>query len=220
MDRSLKVFSLDGEQMGSLQVKDIVSNWDPTFFHSEAVFQTVISELSSTRLARPHTKTKGEISGGGKKPYRQKHTGRARQGSRRNPQFVGGGVVFGPRKEVNHYKKVNKRVRALAVKSCWTQAIVRDKLFIIDTKELEGFPANKTKTISRLLKKAECDPKRIFLLVEKLEEPLVLGARNIEGVEVCLAESISLNNLMKATSLVLSTSGLEWLKLNHFQKWS
>ncbi|AGX89089.1 50S ribosomal protein L4 [Mycoplasma parvum] len=215
----IKIYNLDGSVESLVKFKDFIPDWKADFYYSDAIFQTAISEQQSKRKAKPHTKTKGEVSGGGKKPYRQKHTGRARQGSRRNPQFVGGGVAFGPRKEVNHYKKVNKRVRSLAIRSSWTLAFNEERVFGISSKKLENFPANKTKIFYSFLGKLGYQKEKIYLLVRYLNEDIVLGARNIPNLKVVKVNSISIISLLDAKKIILSDQGFEWLKNNYFCLW-
>ncbi|ADX97956.1 50S ribosomal protein L4 [Mycoplasma suis] len=216
----IKIYTLDGEVESSIKFSDFIPDWKSDFYYSDAIFQTTVSEQQSKRLARPHTKTKGEVSGGGKKPYRQKHTGRARQGSRRNPQFVGGGVAFGPRKEVNHYKKVNKRIRALAIRSSWTLALNENRVFGISSKKLENFPANRTKIFYSFLGKLGFQgEKRVYLIVKSLSEDIVLGARNLPNLKVVKVNSITIFSLLNARRIILSNEGFEWLKTNYFSLW-
>ncbi|AFO51915.1 50S ribosomal protein L4 [Candidatus Mycoplasma haematolamae str. Purdue] len=216
---SLKVFSIDGQLEKTIALTEIIPAWNPEFYYPDAIFQTVVCAAQSNRLAHPHTKTKGEVSGGGKKPYRQKHTGRARQGSRRNPQFVGGGTAFGPRNIINHKRKVNKRVRALAMRSCWTDALERGKICVLSNKEVEGLKAEKTKNMNVFFNSVQGTAKRRALIVKDREEKVVLGSRNLEKLEVLRVEAIPINSLMKAECIVLSFEGFEWLKSNYFSQW-
>lgn len=224
---SVDIYLLDGSVDQSLALSELVSTWSAEFYYPDAIFQTVVSEASSSRLARPHTKTKGEVSGGGKKPYRQKHTGRARQGSRRNPQFVGGGTTFGPRNNVNHYKKVNKRVKALAVRSCWTDAFNNSKVIAISEKKLESHPENKTKivysffsTVGTSKKIEKFKSKKLLLLVKDKTEKLALGARNINNLEVARVSALSIRQLMKADLIAFSSDGFQSFRENYLSKWS
>ncbi|AHC39982.1 50S ribosomal protein L4 [Mycoplasma ovis str. Michigan] len=224
---SIDVYLLDGQLEQKLLISDLSSAWSPEFYYPDAIFQTVVSEAQSSRLSRPHTKTKGEVSGGGKKPYRQKHTGRARQGSRRNPQFVGGGIAFGPRKNVNHHKKVNKRVRALAVRSCWTDAFNKSKVIAISEKKLDNHPENKTKIVYSFFslvgsnKKLEkFSSKNLLLLVKDKTEQLALGARNINNLEVERISSLSVRQLMKADLIAFSSLGFQSFREGYLSKWS
>ncbi|RAO95037.1 50S ribosomal protein L4 [Mycoplasma wenyonii] len=222
---SIEIYLLDGTIEQSVSISDISPEWEAEFYYPDAIFQTVVSEAQSSRLARPHTKTKGEVSGGGKKPYRQKHTGRARQGSRRNPQFVGGGTTFGPRNNVNHHKKVNKRVKALAVRSCWTDALLNSKVIAISEKKLESHPENKTKIVysfftsvsaSRQMEKS----KNLLLLVKDKTEQLVLGARNIDNLVVSRISALSIRQLMKADLIAFSSNGFQSFKDDYLSKWN
>lgn len=222
---SVEIYLLDGSSDKTLTVSELSPAWQSEFYYPDAIFQTVVSEAQSSRLARPHTKTKGEVSGGGKKPYRQKHTGRARQGSRRNPQFVGGGTTFGPRNNVNHHKKVNKRVRALAVRSCWTDAFLNSKVIAISEKKLESHPENKTKIVysfftsvssSRQMEKS----KNVLLLVKDKTEQLALGARNIDNLVVARLSALSIRQLMKADLIAFSSNGFQSFRDDYLSKWS
>jgi large subunit ribosomal protein L4 len=171
--------------------------------------QVVVAGMASLRRGTHSTKTRGEVSGGGKKPWRQKGTGRARQGSNRSPQWTGGGVVHGPQPR-DHSMRVNKKMRRGALRSALTDAVRSDKLVVVD--EL-SFDAPKTKRAAEVLDALELDGK--ILLV--LDAPTDTGAveksfRNLTGVRIAYAKSLGVYEVIAADKVLAVAAALDVLE--------
>jgi large subunit ribosomal protein L4 len=171
--------------------------------------QVVVAGMASLRRGTHSTKTRGEVSGGGKKPWRQKGTGRSRQGSNRSPQWTGGGIVHGPQPR-DHSMRVNKKMRRGALRSALTDAVRSDKLVVVD--EL-SFDAPKTKRAAEVLDALELDGK--ILLV--LDAPTDTGAveksfRNLTGVRIAYAKSLGVYEVIAADKVLAVAAALDVLE--------
>ena len=172
--------------------------------------QVVVAGMASLRRGTHSTKTRGDVSGGGKKPWRQKGTGRARQGSNRAPQWTGGGVVHGPHPR-DHSYRVNKKMKRGAVRSALTDALQSDKLVILDD---PTFDEPKTKRAAEILDALGLQRGRFLLVVS---QPTDSGAieksfRNIRGVRVTYARSLGVYELLAADKVILTTGALDALE--------
>lgn len=178
--------------------------------HNQPLFDAVLLEQASKRQATHSTKTKGEVSGTGKKPYAQKKTGNARQGSRRNPQFVGGGVAFGPKPNRNYGKKMNRKVHALAFHSALSALFHNDKLFVLaDDLLFEQKPC--VKDFIQLLVTQNLVHQKLLLVVNDHNRALVLSARNVKEVVVKLVSQISVLDLVAYNRVLIQQSALTQL---------
>lgn len=170
--------------------------------NSKLVAQVVRCESLNLRSGNAHTKTRGEVSGGGKKPWKQKGTGRARHGSTRSPLWVGGGVVFGPRNQRNWHRKINKSARKSALKSIIKDRAVNEMVFQLD-------PGNFLKTknalesLTPVLDKTKSRLSKIVMLYSTKEKPSTLGYSNLELAKMNIGQ-IKLINLVKADVLLLT----------------
>jgi large subunit ribosomal protein L4 len=174
-------------------------------FNGPLVHEVVVAELASRRRGTHATKTRGLVSGGGAKPYRQKGTGRARQGSTRSPQFAGGGVVFGP--QPRHYTvKVNRKARRAALRCALSVHAERESLFALDA---AGFDAPSSRQASELI----ADRRRGSVLVVLDAEELAAGKsfRNLAGVSVLAHEDAAVADIVGAATLVASTTAIDAL---------
>ncbi len=158
--------------------------------------------LSNQRQANAHTKDRGDVRGGGKKPWRQKGTGRARHGSTRSPIWTGGGVTFGPTNERNYKKTMTKKMRVGAIRSAFTYKVENDELFVMET-----FTPSKTKEIVDLLKAMKLDNEKVTFVQIK-EEGLYKSARNISSVNVTLLGEINTYDILNSGKLVLLEDSL------------
>lgn len=201
----LNVYKLDGSNAGTVEIKDEIFGITP---NANVMHEVLVAELAYDRQGTASTKTRAQVSGGGKKPFRQKGTGRARQGSTRAPHMVGGGVVHGP-KPRSYEKKVNKKVRKLALKSALATRFQAGNILVIDDYALD---TPKTKTLIDFTKAVEIkDNKKLFIvsdLVEDKDYNLFLSVRNIRDTELLLPSEISVYWLLKSEKLVITKEAL------------
>ncbi len=158
----------------------------------------VVSQLANKRQGTQSAKTRAEVSGGGRKPWRQKGTGHARQGSTRSPQWKGGGIVFAP-KPRDYSFKMNKKEKALAIKSALTSRVNEEKLVILDQL---SFDEIKTKKMKAVLDNFKVD--KALVVMDKKDENVMLSARNLPKVRAVVANSINVYDILKYDTLVLT----------------
>lgn len=190
-----------GSSVGEIELNDKVFGIEP----NEAVlFEAIIAQRASLRQGNHKVKNRSEVAGGGRKPWRQKGTGRARQGSIRSPQWRGGGVVFGPTPRSYSYK-LPKKVRRLALLSALSSKAREESIVV-----LEGlaFDAPKTKEFVKVLSNLSIDKKALFVTAD-LDENVALAARNIPGITVVSATGINVLDLVGHDKLVLTKSAVE-----------
>ena len=197
MDKNVKLINLKGEI-----VKEIGFNKNLLVdkIAKQAIFDTVIAEQAAKRQGTHSTLTKGEVRGGGRKPFMQKHTGNARQGSIRNPQWVGGGIVFGPKPNRNYKKKVNVKVSHLAFKSIITEKVDKSCVYILEDMSMVK---PETKTIANLLKKLKFYGKKILFVIDTKSEIFNKSARNINKVIVKKFNQVSTLDVINSNIVVI-----------------
>ncbi len=178
---TVAVLNTEGKEVEKLELNDNVFGVE---INEHLVHQAVVTQLANGRQGTQSAKTRSEVSGGGKKPWRQKGTGHARQGSTRSPQWTGGGVVFAP-KPRDYSKKMNKREKQIALKSVLTAKVQEEKLIVLDKLELDEI---KTKTVANILKNLKCES--AFVVTNGKNENLVLSANNLPGVATGLIEVV------------------------------
>lgn len=190
-----------GSQVGDIELNDYVFGIEP---NESVLFDAVVSQRASLRQGNHKVKNRSEVAGGGKKPWRQKGTGRARQGSIRSPQWRGGGVVFGPTPRSYSYK-LPKKVRRLALRSALSSAVVGENLMV-----LEGlaFDAPKTKSFTQLVTDLSLGKKALFVTAD-VNENLALSARNIKGMTVIAATGINVLDLLGHEKIVMTKAAIE-----------
>ncbi len=192
----VSVLSQTGASVGEIELNDAIFGIEP----NEAVlFDAVIAQRASLRQGNHKVKNRSEVAGGGRKPWRQKGTGRARQGSIRSPQWRGGGVVFGPTPRSYSYK-LPKKVRRLALKSALSAKVLEQNFVVLDVLNLD---APKTKDFAAILKALEINKKALFVTAE-LNENVALSARNIPGVTVLTATGINVLDLLGHEKVVFT----------------
>jgi large subunit ribosomal protein L4 len=171
------------------------------------IHRVYLSQLINSRTYTASTKTKSEVRGGGRKPWRQKGTGRARAGSLRSPLFVGGGVIFGPKpREV--YKKINKKERRLAILTAF--ALKRKQLILLDEIEFNKITSIKTKQISSIIENLKINNNsKILFVLSQSNKFFWLSSRNLKNVEISLASCINLKQLLKADYIITSEIGVK-----------
>lgn len=197
MSTSIKLFNLEGKSTKSI---DVNSNLFVETPNKQAIFDCVISENAAERQGTHSTLTKGEVRGGGKKPWRQKHTGRARTGSIRNPQWTGGGIVFGPKPNRNYLKKVNSKVRILAFKSALTLKLNNNNLFALDAKASLKTPS--TKSMVKFIDALGLDSKKVLIISNNNENNIELSTNNLPKVNTKLWSKVSVRDLLNANIVI------------------
>lgn len=197
----LSLLKQDGTNAGEITLNDTVFGIEP---NEKVVVDVILSQRASLRQGTHKVKNRSEVRGGGRKPWRQKGTGRARQGSIRSPQWRGGGVVFGPTPRPYAYK-LPKKVRRLAIKSILSSKVNEEKLVV-----LEGltFDAPKTKEFAAFLKNISVDTKALIVVAGESEN-VELSARNLQGITVIPAESISVLEVAKHDKLIITKAAVE-----------
>ncbi|MBX6363545.1 MAG: 50S ribosomal protein L4 [Gemmatimonadetes bacterium] len=196
------VFSAEGERTGERELPE--SLFDGTI-HETALWQVVKAYQANQRVGTAHTKTRAEVSGGNSKPWRQKGTGRARQGSTRAPHWRGGGTVFGPRGNRNYKEAVPKKLRALARRSALNARARDGAIFLLDGLQVE---APKTKRIVRFLTGSAARGK-VLILTDGYKPNVYLSARNLPEVEVAAFGQESTYDVLWADTVVIETSALD-----------
>jgi large subunit ribosomal protein L4 len=190
------VYNMDGIKTGSLELSDAIFGIEP---NQDVLHRAVLNQLANRRQGTHSTKTRSEVSGGGRKPYKQKGTGRARQGSTRSAQHVGGGIIFGPKPRDYSYT-LPKKVRRLAMKSALSTKVAAGNLIIIDKLEM---PEIKTKRMTEVLGKLGVT-KSALLVTSTRDENVEKSARNIIGVKTALVNTINVFDILKFDKFVVT----------------
>ena len=198
---NVKVLNMKGEEVSKVGLLASVFGIEP---HNQAMFDAVQVEQSNSRQATAKTKVRHEVSGGGKKPFRQKGTGRARAGTTRSPVWVGGGTVFGPVGNQNYKISQNKKEHALAVKSALSLK-VKEGLIVVD--EIK-FTEKKTKNFVAMLDALQAN-KKTLVVVNELDENLVGSCRNVAYARVVTKDNLSVLDLLNADALVISLEAVK-----------
>ncbi len=193
---NVAVYNMEGKETGKIELSDKVFGVE---INEHLVHLAVVQYLADQRQGTQKAKTRSEVSGGGRKPWRQKGTGHARQGSTRSPQWKGGGVVFAPVPR-DYSFKMNKKEKRAALKSALTDKVQSEKLIVLD--ELK-FDEIKTKKFAEVLKNLKIDKKALFVTGDK-DDNVVLSARNIPTVKTAFPGTMNVYDIMNAGTLVLT----------------
>ncbi len=197
---TINVLNMTGEVVGTAELNDSIFGIEP----NEAVVHEVVkNHLANCRQGTQSALTRGEVSGGGKKPWRQKGTGHARQGSTRAPQWTHGGIVFAPKPRSYSYV-LNKKVKRLAMKSALSAKAAAGEIIVVDDIKLDSI---KTKDFRAFLNAVKADGKSLVVTPAK-DEIVMKSARNIPGVQVSMANLINVYDILKAKNLVLDKEAL------------
>ena len=200
----IDVYDIQGKKVSTVDLKDEIFGIEP----NEAVVHSVlVNFLANQRQGTQSTKTRAEVRGGGRKPWRQKGTGRARQGSIRAPQWIKGGIALGPKPRSYKYT-VNKKEKRLAIKSCLSSKVLEKELVVVDSLPLKEI---KTKEMVKALDNLKVERKTLILLPEK-NETVQKSARNIEGVKTTLVNTINVYDLLKYKNLVITLDTVKKLE--------
>jgi large subunit ribosomal protein L4 len=191
----VSVYNMEGKEVGTIELNDAVFGVE---VNEHLVHLAVVQQLANKRQGTQKAKTRAEVSGGGRKPWRQKGTGHARQGSTRSPQWTGGGVVFAPTPR-DYSFKMNKKEKQLALKSALTSKVNDSKLIVVDELKMEAI---KTKDFKAVMTNLNAN-KALVVMAEK-DENVVMSAKNIPDVNTALTSTINVYDIMKAGTVVLT----------------
>ena len=197
---AIKVLNMTGAEVGTVELNDSIFGIEP---NTAVVHEVVKNHLANCRQGTQSALTRAEVSGGGKKPWRQKGTGHARQGSTRAPQWTHGGIVFAPKPRDYSYV-LNKKVKRLALKSVLSAKAAAGEIIVIDSIKMDSI---KTKDFRAFLNAVKADGKSLVVTPAK-DEVIVKSARNIPGVETSMANLINVYDILKAKYLVLDQNAL------------
>ena len=195
------VYNQEGKQVKDTELNELVFGIEP---NNQAIFDMVLLLRASWRQGTHKVKNRTEVRGGGRKPWRQKGTGRARQGSIRAPQWRGGGVVFGPTPR-SYTFKLNRKVRQLALKSALSQKVIDNEMTVLDTITLN---APKTKDMIKVLENLEANRKTLIVM-DEVNENVTLSARNIPGVKVIDSKGLNVYDILDCTKLVITEGAIK-----------
>ena len=192
---NVSVYNIEGKEVGSLELNDAVFGVE---INEHLVHMAVVQQLANNRQGTQKAKTRSEVSGGGRKPWRQKGTGHARQGSTRAPQWTGGGVVFAPTPR-DYSFKMNKKEKKAALKSALTSRVVDSKIVVLD--EIK-FNEIKTKNFANVMKNLKLD--KALMVIGDNDANVILSARNIPDVKVSQPNTINVYDILKYDTLVVT----------------
>lgn len=195
------VFNVSGSQVGELELADSVFGIAP---NTHVMHSAVLLQQAAERQGTHKTKGRSEVRGGGRKPWKQKGTGRARQGSIRSPQWVGGGTVFGPTPRSYGFK-LPKKVRRLAIKSALSSKVIAENIIVLDQLT---FAAPKTKEFQSILNNLKADRKAL-VVTANYEDNVALSARNIPGVKFVAADGINVRDVLVYDKLIITKEAVE-----------
>ena len=197
----VKVYNQEGAEVKEIELNEAVFGIEP---NKQALFDMVLLQRASLRQGTHKVKNRTEVSGGGKKPWRQKGTGRARQGSIRAPQWRGGGVVFGP--TPRSYKfKLNRKVRRLALKSALSTKIIDNEFMAL---EAIKFDAPKTKEMVKVLANLDA-PTKTLIVVDEIDENVARSANNIPGVKLLDARRVNVYDILNSDKLIMTEAAIK-----------
>ena len=196
---SVKVYDIEGKEVETLELNDAVFGVE---INEHIMHKAVVGQLANNRQGTQSAKTRSEVSGGGRKPWRQKGTGHARQGSTRSPQWTGGGVVFAP-KPRDYSIKLNKKERRLAIKSALTTKVNESKLIVLDSFELDEI---KTKKFQNVLNNLNVN--KALVVLEDGNTNAEISARNIAGVKTARTNTINVYDILKYNTVIATKAAV------------
>ncbi|EMS71347.1 50S ribosomal protein L4 [Ruminiclostridium cellobioparum] len=195
------LYNMKGEVVGDIQLSDNVFGTD---INNEALHAVVVNQLANKRQGTQSTKTKSEVRGGGRKPWRQKGTGRARQGSIRSAQWIKGGIVLGPKPRSYRYT-LPKKVKRIALKSALTSKVSANEILVLDNLALEAI---KTKAMVGVLNSLKVDSSALIVIDSK-NDNIVKSARNIPGVKTAFVNTINVFDILKYDKFIITKEAVE-----------
>ena len=196
---NVAVYNMEGKEVGKLDLKDAVFGVE---VNEHLVHMAVLQQLANNRQGTQKAKTRSEVRGGGRKPWRQKGTGHARQGSTRAPQWTGGGVVFAPVPR-DYSFKINKKEKRAALKSALTSRVQENKLIVVDELKLDEI---KTKKFAEVMKNLKVD--KALVVINENDEKIVMSAKNIPSIKVSQIETINVYDILKYSNVVLTKAAV------------
>lgn len=196
---NVAVYNMEGKEVGTLDLNDAVFGVE---VNEHLVHMAVLQQLANKRQGTQKAKTRSEVRGGGRKPWRQKGTGHARQGSTRAPQWTGGGVVFAPVPR-DYSFKVNKKEKRAALKSALTSRVQENKLIVVDELKLDEI---KTKKFAEVMKNLNVD--KALVVINDNDQNIVMSARNIPTVKVAQTNTINVFDILKYSTLVVTKAAV------------
>ena len=191
----VSVYNMEGKEVDTIDLNDAVFGVE---VNEHLVHMAVVQQLANKRQGTQKAKTRSEVSGGGRKPWRQKGTGHARQGSTRAPQWKGGGVVFAPVPR-DYSFKMNRKEKRAALKSALTSRVQENKLIVLDELKFDEIKTKNFKTVIDNLNVAKA-----YVVINENDEKVVLSARNLPNVETALADKINVYDIMKGGTVILT----------------
>ena len=191
----VSVYNMEGKEVDKIELSDAVFGVE---VNEHLVHMAVVQQLANNRQGTQKAKTRSEVSGGGRKPWRQKGTGHARQGSTRSPQWTGGGVVFAPVPR-DYSFKINKKEKRAALKSVLTSRVLDNKLIVVDELKFDEIKTKKFQAVMDNLK-----VKKALVVIADNDEKITMSARNIPTVKTALVNSINVYDILKGDTLVLT----------------
>jgi large subunit ribosomal protein L4 len=203
---STTVYNMAGEAVEQLELSEQVFGVTPNM---AVLHQVVTAQLVNRRQGTASTKTRAEVSGGNKKPYKQKGTGRARQGSTRAPQFRHGGTVFGPKPHSYHHD-VPRKMRRLAIRSALSDKVANEKLIVVNDLALES---PRTKDMIAILSKLPLEGKRVLMMLPQRDENIIFSIRNIPFAKAQHVSSINVVELLKHDCIIMPKETVRWLEM-------
>ena len=195
------VFDMTGKSVGEMTLSDAIFGIEP---NTSVMHAAVVNYLANQRQGTQSTLTRSEVSGGGRKPWKQKGTGRARQGSTRAPQWTHGGIALGPRPRDSSYE-LPKKVKRLALKSAFSAKVADNNLIVVDNIAVEGY---KTKAVAEMLSNLGADKKALIVMPE-VDAKLIKSAANIPGVKTALVNTINVYDILNCDKFIVAKSALE-----------
>ena len=198
----IEVLNQKGEKVKDIKLDDKVWSIEP---NDAVIYDAIVLQMASLRQGTHKVKTRAEVSGGGRKPWRQKGTGNARQGSTRSPQWRHGGIVFGPTTERNYNIKMNKKERRLALKSALSYKVLDSELKVLDSLVLDS---SKTKGMLNVMKSLKLNDSTLFV-VKELSDELILASRNVSGVKVILPNEVNVLDLATYHNMVVTEDAVK-----------
>ena len=198
----ISVLNVNGQKVKDIKLNDNIWSIEP---NDAVIYDAIRLATASLRQGTHSVKTRAEVSGGGRKPWRQKGTGNARQGSTRSPQWRHGGIVFGPTTERNYNIKMNKKERRLALKSALSYKVIGSEWTVLDELKLSS---SKTKEIVKVLEGLKLNKSTLFV-VNELTDELILASRNLEGVKVILPNEVNVLDVARYQNLVATEDAIK-----------